>query len=83
MSDENNPYDGMPSGKVAQLRYSISNLWDDFGHTDSVSLGVVINLGMVLLGVLVAFATDGWLSYLGAFWALFNSYPFVQWVLNL
>jgi len=85
MSDEDTqtPYDGMPGGKIAQLRYSISNLWDDFGQTDSLSLALIINTGMILLGLLVFLAFDGCASYVGGVWALFNAYPIVQWVFGL
>jgi hypothetical protein len=80
---QDSDYSDMPSGKVARIKYSITNLWDSFGRTDSLGLGVVINLGMVLLGIIVFMTTSGILSYVGAVWALFNCYPFVKWVLGL
>jgi len=82
MSEESD-YADMPSGKVARIKYSISNLWDSFGRTDSVGLGVVINLSMIALGVVVYMSTSGIPSYAGAVWAIFNCYPFAKWVFGL
>lgn len=82
MSDDTNPYDGMPSGRLARLKYSISNLWDDFGHVDNLAVGVMINLALVLSGVAIAIGTDGWVSMLGVAWAVLNAYPLVQWVIG-
>jgi hypothetical protein len=83
MTENESDYVDMPSGKVARIKYSISNLWDSFGRTDSLGLGVIINLSMILLGIIVYMATSGLLSYVGVVWALFNCYPFVQWVFGL
>lgn len=83
MTDSESDYSGMPSGRIARLKYSVSNLWDSFGRTDNARLGAIINLSMIALGVIVYFATTGWLSYVGVVWAIFNSYPLIQWVMNL
>lgn len=83
MTDNESDYSDIPDGKLNQLKFSISNLWDEYGHTDTLGLAFVINAGMILLGVLVFVLTTGWLSYAGAVWALFNSYPIIQWVFGL
>jgi hypothetical protein len=83
MTQEESDYAGMPSGRIARIKYSISNLWDSFGRTDSVGLGVVINLGMVALGIIVYMATTGLLQYAGVVWAIFNAYPLLKWVFGL
>jgi len=80
---EDSDYSGMPSGRIARVKYSIGNLWDSFGRTDSIGLGVIINLSMIALGVIVFYTTSDLVSYAGAVWALFNSYPFVKWVFGL
>jgi len=81
MSEESD-YADMPTGRIARIKYSITNLWDSFGRTDSLGLGVVINLSMIALGIIVYMATSGLLSYVGAVWAIFNTYPFIKLVFN-
>jgi len=83
MADEQSDYSDMPSGRIAQLKYSVSNLWDEFGHTSSIGLGFVINSSMVALGILVfVLSSNQWASYAGVVWAIINGYPLLQWVLN-
>jgi hypothetical protein len=65
---------------VAGLRYSIQNLWSDFGNTDSVSLGLVINLGLAAIGVLIYAFGSGWVAFVGAVWAILNVLGIVKWV---
>jgi len=83
MTENESDYSGMPTGRIARIKYSISNLWDSFGRTDSLGLGVIINLSMIALGIIVYVLSSGLLSYVGAVWAIFNSYPFIKLVFNL
>jgi hypothetical protein len=83
MAENESDYSGMPTGRIARIKYSIHNLWDSFGRTDSLGLGVVINLSMIALGIIVYVLSSGLLSYVGAVWAIFNSYPFIKLVFNL
>jgi hypothetical protein len=73
----------MPSGKVARLKYSINNLWDEWGNVDSIGLGIVINLGLAAIGVLGYVWLSGILAYVAAVWAILNVLPVLQWVLRL
>ena len=73
----------IPSGRRAQLAQSISNLIAEFGQTDSVGFGLVVNLGLALLGVVVWWATTGIVSYAGAVWAILNLLGIVKLVLRL
>jgi len=82
MSDEDEEYD-MPTGRVAQLQYSISNLIEDFGQTDSIGLGLVINLVMVGLGIVVWAAFSGLVAFVGAVFAIVHILAIVKWVLGL
>jgi hypothetical protein len=83
MTEEESDYADVPSGKLNQLKFSISNLWDEFGKTDSLGFAFVVNTGMILVGLVVFLAFDGLVSYAGAVWAISNSYPIIQWVFGL
>jgi len=82
MSDEDEEYD-MPTGRVAQLQYSISNLIEDFGQTDSIGLGLVINLFMVAMGIVIWAAFSGLVAFAGAVFAILHILAIVKWVLGL
>jgi hypothetical protein len=81
MTDDLDDEAGRPSvTSWAGLRYSIQSLWSDFGNTDSVGLGLVINLGLAAVGVLIYASTSGWLQFAGAVWAILNVLGIVKWV---
>lgn len=82
MTDPDSDVD-VPDGGFAQLKYSITNLWQSFGRTDSVLVAFMVNGMLALLGVLVFLTMDGIPSVLGAIWAILNTLPLVQWVLGL
>jgi hypothetical protein len=83
MTENESDYADAPDGKFNQLKYSVTNLWDEFGNTDSLGFAFVVNTAMILLGVVVFLTFDGLVSYAGAVWAIFNSYPIIQWVFGL
>lgn len=83
MTENESDYADAPDGKLNQLKYSVTNLWDELGNTDTIGLGFIVNGSMILLGLVVFLATDGLVSYAGAVWAIFNSYPIIQWVFGL
>jgi len=82
MSDDND-FSDIPTGKTARLRYSINNLWDQWGNVDNERLGLVINLGLASFGVLAWVAFSGLLAWAGVAWAVLNIVPVIQWVLRL
>jgi len=82
MSEPDEPAEWTQYSRLGQLRYSISNLLDDFGHTDSLGFGTVINSSMVLAGVGVYVGLSGWLSYVGAVWALVHVVAIVKGVIE-
>lgn len=82
MSDENDKWD-IPTGRFAQLQLSISNLWDEFGQTESIGLALVINLGLAALGMIGYVALSGIPSYIAGVWAVLNLLGIVKWVLGL
>lgn len=90
MTDDENPYADRPDGKVAQVRYSIANLWSEFGNVDNIQLGIVINVGLGLLGLPVVWfglnampGTAGLVvAFIGAVWAIVNILPVVQWMVG-
>lgn len=65
------------------LRYSVTSLIDQFGRTDSVAFGAVVNIGLAAIGVLIWWFTSGWVSWAAAGWAALNLYPLVEWVMGL
>jgi len=83
MSDDESDFAEMPSGKVARLKYSINNLWEDFGNVDSIGLGIVINLGLAAIGVIGYVWLSGLVAYVALVWAILNVLPILQWVLGL
>jgi len=83
MTDDESDYAGMPSGRLARLKYAIGNLWSGYGNVDSVGLGIVINVGLALVGVLAYAQFEGAIAIIGAIWAVLNLVPVVQWVVGL
>lgn len=83
MSDDENPYADVPTGRIARLKHSVTHLLGEFGSADNVQLGIVINVGLALPGLAVFLATSGILSWIGAVWFLLNILPVVQWVIGL
>lgn len=81
MTDDLDDEAGRPSvTSWGGLRYSVQNLWSDFGNTDSVGLGLVINLGLAAVGVLIYAFGSGWVAFVGAVWAILNVLGIVKWV---
>jgi len=81
MSDDSD-FD-VPTRKRDRLTQSISNLWAEFGTVDSVSLGLVVNLGLALIGVVIWWQTTGLVAFAGAVWAILNLAGIIKWVLKL
>lgn len=72
-----------PTGGLTSLKYSVGNLWDDFGSTSSPVFGLVINGGLAAIGVLVYLETTGVLAAIGLVWAILNALGVIQWVFAL
>lgn len=69
----------VPESRIERIQYSIGNLWDDYGRTDKLGVGIVFNLGMMTAGLLLYLLVDGWLAFVGVVWALLHVYPFIKW----
>jgi len=82
MSDDTD-YSDAPTGKVAQIKYSITNLWDDLGRADDPKVGFFVSLILAASGVFVYAAFDEWVAFAGAVWAILNILGPIKWVLNL
>jgi len=82
MSEADDPAEWTQYGRLGQVRYSVSNLLDEFGHTDSLGFGAVVNTAMVLLGAGVYWGLSGWVSYVGAVWALIHVVAIVKGVIE-
>lgn len=65
---------------LSDLTLSISNLWEEFGQTDSPLIGLLVNGGLAATGVAIALAADGWVTYLGVVWAIINLSGIIKWV---
>jgi len=83
MGDDESDFADMPSGKVARLKYSINNLWGEWGNVDSIGLGIVINLGLAAFGFIGYAFLSGIPSYVALVWGIVNILPIIQWVLRL
>lgn len=62
----------------APIRYLI----DEFGRTDSIQRGLLVNLGMATLGLLGIILTSGYLRIGSAIWIVINLYPVARWVIG-
>jgi len=68
----------------ANLRLSISNLWDRLGETNTPLVGLAVNLSLAATGVGVALVfTDPVVSTVGAAWAILNLSGIIKWVFGL
>jgi len=67
--------------KLANLRLSISNLFSEFGTTNNLIVGTVINLATVAVGLTIWLATTPPLSYVGLFVAVLGAWPLAQYIL--
>jgi len=81
VSNDTDQLDEDPTS-ASGFRYAVGNLWDEFGSTDSIALGTIVNGSMVLLGLVIAWQASGLVAAGGVAWALFNSYPFLRWVVS-
>jgi hypothetical protein len=68
----------------ANLKLSISNLWDKLGNTDSPGFGLLINLSLAATGVaIVLLVSNPIISLIGAAWAILNLLGVLSWVFGL
>jgi len=82
MTDDSD-YSDVPTGKVAQLRYSITNLWDDLGSADDPKVGLFVSVLLALVGVFIYVNFSGWVGFAGVVWAILNLLGPIKWVLGL
>lgn len=68
---------------IDRLHQSISNLWEEFGSTDSPLFGLVVNGGLASIGVVVAVSTTGVIQFIAGVWAILNLLGIIAWVLRL
>lgn len=73
----------IPDSKRGRLRYSVGNLFENFGSTSSPMLGLVVNLGLAAIGLLVYWQTTGIVAFVAGVWAILNALGVVQWVMGL
>jgi len=80
MTDQNKLKEKMPNS----LELSISNLWEQFGSTDSYIAGLLVNITLAATGVAIMLLFDSLiLSTAGAGWAIFNLIGIIKWVFGL
>ena len=66
------------------LRLSLSNLIEQFGDTDNILFGLLVNLTLAAPGVaVVLLVSNPILSMIGAAWAFINILPILSWVIGL
>jgi len=67
---------------LSELKTSLRTLWHEFGQTDSLTLGIIINTSMVAIGVAGVLLLDGLLQFIACAWLVLNLYPLVEWVVR-
>lgn len=73
----------VPDSRIDRIKYSITNLWDEFGTTDSPLFGAVWNVSMALVGFIVMVYTDGLVALAGVSWAILHLLAIFKWVVGL
>ena len=63
-------------------RSTLGNL-HHYRENTSVYVDLVVNLSLGLIGVAAFLIFSGWVSWLGALWAILNFAPIVTWVIGL
>jgi len=74
MSDE----DSIPTESTARLKYSITNLWDEFANVDNLVTGTLLNVAIGLPGLAGWLIVDHWIGLLGLGWFLIHVSAIVQ-----
>jgi len=78
MTDDND----IPSEKLDRWRHSISNLWQEFGSTENLIYGAVINGLIAAFGILLYMAMDGWVAVVGAVLAAIHVFAIIDGVIG-
>jgi len=73
----------IPNGTLAKLRYSITNLWDEYGNEESIPVALFINLLFTAVGVGIYLWFDGLVAFAGAVWAILHVLAILKWVVGL
>lgn len=68
--------------RLSDLRYSLENLYEDFGSTENPLLGLAINLGLASIGVVAYLELSGVAAIVGLLWAIINVLGVVKWVIG-
>jgi len=68
----------------ANLRLSISNLWEKLGSTDAPLVGLAVSLTLAVPGIIIALlSSDPVISTVAAAWAILNLLGPIKWVFGL
>jgi len=63
---------------------SLSTLIEEFGDTDNILFGFVVNLGLAAPGLAVALlASNPIFQFIGIVWAFINILPILSWVIGV
>jgi hypothetical protein len=81
MAGDDHEIDVDPTGRTG-LESSVSYLTERFGRTDSIPLGLTINTGTALIGVVGWYFTTGLVAALALGWAVLNLLAIVAWVID-
>lgn len=69
--------------RLSELKLSVRNLWQEFGRTDSLLVGVLVSVALALPGIAGYVLLSSPWNYVAAVWALLNLLPILQGVLRL
>jgi len=73
----------VPNSTLAKLRYSITNLWEDYGRQEQIGIAFAVNVGLTIIGTAIYATADGWIAFAGAVWAILHVLAIIKWVVGL
>lgn len=68
---------------LEQIKQSVQGNLSHYREASSVYHDLAINVALGLVGVVVYVYFTGWVSWIGAVWAILNLLPVVTWVMQV
>jgi hypothetical protein len=83
MSDRDESAVEVPNSTLAKLKFSITNLWDEYGNTGSLVGDLFIQLLTAASGITIYLLFDGYVGFAGVVLAILPLLAILKWVVGL